>query len=94
MAKAISGQEVRLRTLEREIAEVKADVKEVLKTVQAQAVQLASLPSNERVEALEKRTSENEKAIERASGGLKVLVTVGSLAGSLLGWIGGLIFGK
>ncbi|HYG24444.1 MAG TPA: hypothetical protein VEH04_16825 [Verrucomicrobiae bacterium] len=83
----IAALEARTQFLEDAVKEMKDDIKAILGAVQDLKLTLATAPSRESFELLEQRVRSLEDELNKARGGWKAMVTIGSLVGAVIGWV-------
>lgn len=79
--------EERLNAYDRELPELKEDVKAILATVQQIQIEAVKVPKWEDLKGVETRVEVLENGKQQVTGGLKVLVAISSVLGGAAGWL-------
>ena len=81
---AVLGNEV--KTLGREMGEIKTAVQEVHTIVTGLQISMATAPKSEHIHAIDSRVRSLENCRQKVSGGIKVITVIASGVGTVIGW--------
>lgn len=88
----LAVQVERVSTLEHSLPEMKLDIKEILKSVNRLTINVAAVPKWENLREVESRVELLETTKSEVSGGWKVLMLLGTVVGTVVGWVVSIFF--